>query len=95
MVFLELARDDARLPRQSEVRWPPGIDILLPIAETGAEDARDSLVPGKLHECLRIGNADEFGRLRPVADILPVAIDEEVRRRAVDELESALGRRSQ
>ncbi len=39
-------------------------------------------------EGLGLRDADELGGLRPVADVVPVPVDEEVRGRAVDELET-------
>ena len=70
---------------------PARILPLLPVAEAGAEDARDALVPGQLHEGLGVGDADQLGCFRPVADVVGVAVGEEVGCRAVDELEAALG----
>ena len=63
------------------------LDVLAP-AEAGAEDARGLRVPGQRAERLRLGDADELGRLGAVADVLAVAVDEEVRGGAVDELEA-------
>ena len=45
---------------------------------------------GQRLERLRLGDADELGGLRPVPDVVAVAVGEEVRGRAVDELESLL-----
>ena len=72
---------------------PAGIDLLLAVAEAGAEDAGDALVPGQLHEGLGIGNADQLGGLGAIADVVPVAVDEEIRGRAIDQLEAASPRR--
>ncbi len=83
---------DAEIAAAVGCQVPAAVDVFLAVAETGAEDARDALVPGKLHEGLRIGNADQLGGFRPVADILAVAVDEEVRGRAIDELEALLRR---
>ena len=66
---------------------------VLAAAEAGAPDARDLGVPGQHLERLRLGQADELGRLGAVADVLAVAVDEEVRVRAVDELEALAGHR--
>ena len=64
---------------------------LLPVAEAGAPDAGRLRVPRQRHEGVRLRDPDELRRLRPVADVLAVPVDEQVGRRAVDELE-ALGR---
>ena len=61
---------------------------LLAVAEAGAPDARDRGVPRERLERLRLGDADELGGLRPVADVVAVPVGEEVRRGAVDELEA-------
>ena len=68
-----------------------GLVVLLAIAEADAEHARHPLVPGQLAEGLGIGDADQLGRLGPVADILAVPVGEQVGGRAVDELEALLG----
>src|SRR5215472_15781320 len=70
---------------------PAGIDLLLAVAEAGAEDAGDALVPGQLDEGLGVGNADQLGGLRAIADIVLVAVDEEIGGRAIDQLEAPLG----
>ena len=61
---------------------------ILAAAEAGAPDARDLRVPRQHLERVRLGQADELGGLGAVADVLAVAVDEEVGRRAVDELEA-------
>ena len=67
-----------------------GILALLAVAEADAPDARHLRVPGKRLERVRLGHADELGRLGAVADVVAVAVGEEVRGRAVDELEALL-----
>ena len=79
-----------RFPRQSEERNAPAVLALLAVAEADAPDARDARVPRKRLERLRLGHADELGGLRPVSDVVAVAVGEEVRGGAVDELESLL-----
>src|SRR5262249_37365682 len=68
-----------------------GVHFFLAIAEAGAEDAGDALVPGQLAEGLGIWNADQLGGLRAVADIVAVPIDKQVGGRAVDQREATLG----
>src|SRR3990172_8405958 len=72
---------------------PAALVVFLAIAEAGAEHARNALVPRQLNERLGIGNADQLGGLGAVADVLAVAIAEEVCGRTIDELE-ALRRRA-
>ena len=82
-----------RLPRQSEVRnEPPSSSSSRPrkhVHHTRATFGSH----GQGHERLGLGDADQLPRLGPVADVLAVAVDEEVRRRAVHELEALLGHR--
>ena len=93
VLLLELVVDDAQVAAAVRGQVPAGIDLLLAVAEAGAEDAGDALVPGQLHEGLGIGNADQLGGLGTVADVVLVAVDEQVGGRAVDQLEAALGDR--
>src|SRR6185295_2594000 len=69
----------------------PGVVALLAVAEERAPHAGDALVPGKLHEGLGLGNANELGGLGTVAQIFAAAIEEEVDGRSVDELEAPVG----
>ena len=64
---------------------------LLPVAEQRAPQPRHPLVPGELAEGLRLRDAHQLLVLRAVAQVLAVAVEEEVDRRAVDELEAPLG----
>ena len=66
------------------------LDALLAVAEQRAPQPRHPLVPGQLHEGLRLGNADQLGGLRPVAEIVAAAVDEQIHGGAVDELEALL-----
>ena len=68
-----------------------GVDVLLAAAEQGAEHAGDLRVPRQLRERLGIGHADQLARLGAVADVVAMAVDEQVRRGAVDELEALAG----
>src|SRR5262249_55072160 len=88
MGLLELLMDYAEVAAAVGGQMPARIDLLLAVAEAGAEDAGDALVPGKLHEGLGIGNADQLGGLGAVADIVLVAVDEEIGGRSIDQLEA-------
>jgi len=63
---------------------------LFAVAEQGAEHASHLRLPRQLAEGFRIGDADEFAGFGSVAEVAPLAADEEVGGRAVDQLE-ALG----
>src|SRR4029079_8287162 len=69
-----------------------GVITLLAVAEALAPDA-GQLLPGPVRrwedgEGLGLGHADELRSLRPVADVVPMAVGEEVCGGAVDELEA-------
>ena len=64
-----------------------GILPLFPVAETSAEHSCDALVPWQLTEGLGVRNSDQLRGFRAVADVLTVAIEIQIRGRAVDELE--------
>ena len=53
---------------------PAGIFIFFAIAKASAKHARHPLVPGQLHKSFRVGDADQFGRFRAVADIIVVPV---------------------
>ena len=82
-----------RLPRQSEVRNVARPFAVLAVAEARAPDAGDARVPGQHLERLRLRDPDELPGFGAVADVVAVAVGEEVRGRAVDELEALLGDR--
>src|SRR5262249_29297994 len=67
-----------------------GILAFLAIAEEGAEHTCHALVPWQLHESLRLRHAHQLGRLRPVAEIFAVAVEEEIDGSAVGELGTAI-----
>ena len=87
---LELGLDPLEVAAAVGGEERAGVLALLTVAEALAPDARDLVVPGQPLEGLRLWDADELGGLRPVADVVAVTVDEEVRRRAVDELEAIL-----
>ena len=91
VILLELVVDAAEIAAASAVRKAPGSLALLAVAEQRAPHARHPLVPGQLHEGLGLGDADQLGRLRPVAEIFAAAVDEEIHGGAIDELEALLG----
>ena len=90
-LLLELRLDALEVPatvgREEGGRLLP----LLAVAEADAPDASGLRVPGKRHERLRLGNEDQLGGFRAVADVVRVAVGEEVRGRPVDELEPLRG----
>ena len=88
---LEFVVDTAQVAAAIGGEEAAGIDGFLAIAETGAEHPRDPLVPGQLHEGLRIGDADQFRRFRPVADVIAVAVGIQIGGGAVDQLKAAFG----
>ena len=92
-VFLEVGLD--LLQVRAAVGGEEGARVLalLAVAEAGHPDARDAVVPRERHERLRLGDADELRGLGAVADVVAVPVGEEVRRRAVDELEALAGDR--
>ena len=78
VLLLELLVDDAEVAAAIGRQMAARIDLLLAVAEAGAEDAGNALVPGQLTKGLGIGNADQLGGFRAIADVVPVAVDEQV-----------------
>mmetsp|Transcript_23311 Transcript_23311/g.40480 ORF Transcript_23311/g.40480 Transcript_23311/m.40480 type:complete len:522 (-) Transcript_23311:58-1623(-) len=70
---------------------PAGIFLFLPVAEQRAVKPADLGRPGQLHEGFRLGNADQLGRLGPIAHVIARAVGEQVHRGAVNQLEPLLG----
>src|SRR6185295_14291306 len=74
-----------------------GVIPLLAVAEALAPDSGELLAvagrPGEDGEGLGIGNADELRSLRPVADVVPVPVGEEVGGGAVDDLKALVRNR--
>ena len=93
VLFLELRVDAAQIA--AAIRGQEGARLLplFPIAEQRAPHAPDALVPGQLAEGLRLGDAHQLLVVRPVAEVLAVPVQEQVDRRPVHELETALGDR--
>ena len=90
VVFLELLMDAAEITAGVGRQECSGPLALLAVAEQRAPHARHPLVPRELHEGLRLGDADQLGGLRPIAEIFAAAVDEEIHGGAIDELEALL-----
>src|SRR5437764_7310182 len=90
MCFFELIMKAAQVASAIGGQIGTGIFALLAIAKKRAEHASHPLVPGKLHEGFRLRHADQFGGLRTIAQIFAAPIEEEVDRRAIDKLETAI-----
>ncbi len=90
---LELLLDAVQVPAGVRGEYFARPLAILPVAEARAPDPGDARIPGQHLERLRLRYPDELPSLRAVADVVAMAVDEEVRRRAVDELEALLGDR--
>ena len=90
VLFLELIVDAAEIAACIGGQERAGFLALLAVPEQRAPEPRDPFVPGELHEGLRLGNADQLGSFRPVAEIVTAAVEEEIHGGAVDELEALL-----
>jgi hypothetical protein len=88
--LLELLLNTAEVAATVRREHLAGTVAVLAVAEARAPDARDPRVPRQHLERLRLRDADQLPRLRAVPDVVAVAVDEEVRRRPVDELEALL-----
>ncbi len=88
--LLEGLMNDPQVAAAVGGQMPARVLLLLAVAETGAENPSDPLVPRQLHEGLGVGNADQLGGLRPVADIILVPIDIQIGGGPIDELEALL-----
>ena len=82
-----------RLPRQSELRNAPGASRSSRLRKRVHQTRATFGSQGSCANVSGSGTADELGCLGAVADVLAVTVGEEVRGRAVDELESLLGDR--
>ena len=76
--------------RGEHLAWPFAV---LAVAKARAPDSGNPRIPGQDLERLGLRYSDELPGLGPVADVVAVAIGEEIRGRAVDELEALLGDR--
>ena len=79
-----------RLPRASAVRKAPGSSRSSRLRNSVHHSRATRLSHGQLHEGLGLGNADQLGRLRSVAEIFAAPVDEQIHGGAVDELEALL-----
>ncbi len=91
VLFLELVVDAAKIAAAVRGQIRARIFNLLAVPEAGAVHAGHALVPRKLAEGFRIGDANELGRLRAVTDVVAVAINKQISGGAIDQLESPLG----
>ena len=89
----ELRLDPLQVPAAVGGEEATGVLALLAVAEAHAPDTCDPVVPREHLEGLGLGQTDELGRLGAVADVVGVPVGEEVRGRAVDELEPLLRHR--
>ena len=87
---LELFMDPAQVAAAVRGQEAARVGLFLPVAEQGAEHAGGLGIPRQLAERLHVRQPDQLGGLGPVADIVPVPVDEQVGRRAVDQLEAVL-----
>ena len=90
VLLLELVVDAAKIAARVRGQECAGILALLAVAEQRAPKPRHPLVPGKLHEGLRLGDADQLRRLGPIAEIIAAPVEEEIHGGAIDELEALL-----
>ena len=91
VLLLEGVVENAQVAAAIRGQMAAGILPLLTIAKAGAENSGDALVPGKLTEGFRIGNAHQLRGLGSVTDVAAVAVQVQVCRRAIDQLKPALG----
>src|SRR5581483_3963652 len=88
VVFLELLMDAAEIAAGVSGEEGARLLALLAVAEQGAPQPRNALVPRELHEGLGLGDADQLGSLGAITEIFATAVDEEVHGGAIDELEA-------
>ena len=83
---LELAHDPLEVLARIGVEQLAGLGVVAVAVHPG-----DALVPGQDRERVEVGDRGQLGLLRPKADVVAVAVGEQVRGRAVDELVALLG----
>ena len=88
---LELRLDPLQVPAAVRAQEGAGVTALLAVSEARAPDPGGLLVPRHRHEGLGLREEHELGGLGAVADVVRVTVGEEVRGRAVDELQALLG----
>ena len=87
----ELAVEAAEIAPAVRGEEAAGIVDLFSPPEQGAEDPCHLGIPRQGTEGVDVRQAHQLGRFGPVADVLPVTVDEEVGGGAVDQLESLGG----
>ena len=95
MLGLELGVNPLEVSAAIRGQKRSAVHLLFASAEESTKHARCLVVPRQAHEGLDLGDADQFLRLGSVADVVTVAIDEQVCGRSVDELEALAGDRSE
>ena len=90
-LFLEGLVDPLQVATTVRGQEHSAVDLLLAAPEQGAEHPGRLGVPGELHEGVDLGHADQLAGLRAIADVLAVAVDEQVGRGPVDQLEALVG----
>ena len=85
-LLLEVVRDPLEVLARVGVEHVAGLGVV-----AVAVHARDAPIPGQHLERVEIGDRRELGLLGAEADVVAVAIGEQVRGRAVDELVALLG----
>src|SRR5262249_47306769 len=93
VTFLKWFGDAGKMSARVGGEKRTGLDPLLAITEQRAPEPRHPLVPGELHEGLRLRDPDQLCGLRSVAQIFSVAVEEEIHGGTVDELEALLRHR--
>jgi hypothetical protein len=85
-LLLELMRDPLEVLARVRVEQLAGLRVV-----AVAVHARDARIPGQHLEGVEVRHRGELGLLGAEADVVAVAVGEEVRGRAVDELIALLG----
>ena len=79
------------MPRQSEVRKGAAVHFFLAAPKQRAPDTGRLGIPRQRHERLGLADADELAGLGAVTDVVAVAVDEQVRGGAIDQLKALAG----
>src|ERR1700678_3685285 len=90
MRLLKFLMDAPQVAAAIRSKKRAGLLRFLTVAETSAKDPADSFVPWQLDESFRIRNAHQLGSLGPIADVITMAVHEQVGHRSVDQLKTVL-----